>query len=226
MNLDEKLKKDQRLESKKSYYLSEYLLRVLIIQKFILLPLAKTKITPNQITILAGIFVLISFVFISLKMAFVAGIFFLLYDFLDHIDGMLARYKNMSSKFGKFLDEFVDNIAFNGVFILIFFCFETNLYALIFILFIMNLHGIIASFVIVPRLKKLKTIKRFGLKKFLLDRGFILGIDASLLSFLIALSLFTKYFDAFFILIGLIYAFDIVYRLIELKRNEIKNESR
>ena len=50
MDLDEKLKKAQRLE-KKSYYISEYLFRVLIIQKFILLPLAKTPITPNFITI-------------------------------------------------------------------------------------------------------------------------------------------------------------------------------
>ncbi|ECL2930137.1 hypothetical protein FSR86_08420, partial [Campylobacter jejuni] len=60
MNLDEKLKKNERLENKRSYYISEYIIRVLIIQKFILLPLVqRTNIKPNQVTITAGFFALL-----------------------------------------------------------------------------------------------------------------------------------------------------------------------
>lgn len=223
MDLDEKLKKSQRLEKKRSYYIIEYFYRVLIIQRYILLPLAKTSIKPNHITIMAGIFAFLSFVMIFYHSIILAGILYLLYDFLDHIDGMLARYKNLSSKWGHFLDVFVDTLAFNGVFIMVCFSFDVSIYCVIFVLCAMNLHGLICSFYIVERLKLLKNIQRFGIKKFFLDRGFILGIDASLFSVLVALSLFSGYFEFFFYLIGGIYVFDVIYRAIELKKNERLN---
>lgn len=163
MDLDEKLKKAQRLE-KKSYYISEYLFRVLIIQKFILLPLAKTPITPNFITILSAIFAALSFYFIYLGHFICAGLLFLLYSLLDHTDGMLARYKNLSSKIGKLLDVSVDNLTFNGIFIFLFFCDLISLQACIFALVSMNIYNCITTFYILNQLRKLKSIKRFGLK--------------------------------------------------------------
>ncbi|TKX34361.1 CDP-alcohol phosphatidyltransferase family protein [Campylobacter taeniopygiae] len=224
MNLDEKLKKNERLESKRSYYITEYIYRVLIIQKFILLPLAeKTNIKPNQVTITAGIFAFLSLVMLFNHYAILAGILYLIYDFLDHVDGMLARYKNLSSKLGHYLDLFVDTLAFNGAFIVVYLTYEISIYPVIFVLFAMNLHSLICPFVIVKKLKTLKNIKRFGIKKFFLDRGFILGIDASLLSILISVSFISEYFTFFFYLIGLIYLFDLFYRSVELYRNLKEN---
>ena len=98
MNLDERLKKAQRLEKIPTYYLSEYIWRVLIIQKFILIPLTKTSITPNQVTAMGGIFVILSFLSLYLGHNVIAGFCYLAYSILDHTDGILARYKNLKSK--------------------------------------------------------------------------------------------------------------------------------
>lgn len=218
MDLDEKLKKEQRLENK-SYYITEYLFRVLIIQKFILLPLAKTPITPNTITILSAIFAALSFYLVYLGHFISAGLLFLVYSLLDHIDGMLARYKNLSSKIGKFLDVSVDNLTFNGIFILLFICDLASLQACVFALVAMNIYGGITTFYILKQLRKLKSIKRFGLKKWFLDRGFLLGIDASLLAILISAGIMLGAFNLMCYLIGGIFLFDLCYRLIELYAN-------
>lgn len=218
MDLDEKLKKDQRLESK-SYYLTEYLVRVLIIQKFILLPLAKTPITPNCITFLGAVFASLSFYCVYLGHYIGGGLLFLLYSLFDHIDGMLARYKNLSSKLGKFFDASVDNLVFNGIFIFLFLCELISLQACIFVLVMMNLYNCITSFYILKELRKLRHIKRFGLKKWFLDRGFLLGIDAGLLGILIALGIMLGAFEPMCWLVGSIFLFDLCYRLIELMRN-------
>jgi hypothetical protein len=39
------------------------------------------------------------------------------------------------------------------------------------------LYGIIATYYIVPRLRKLKVINRTGIKKYFMDRGYIIGMD-------------------------------------------------
>lgn len=218
MDLDEKLKKEQRLENK-SYYITEYLFRVLIIQKFILLPLAKTPITPNTITILSAVFAALSFYLVYLGHFVSAGLLFLVYSLLDHIDGMLARYKNLSSKLGKFLDVSVDNLTFNGIFILLFICDLASLQSCVFALLIMNIYSCVTTFYILKQLRKLKSIKRFGLKKWLLDRGFLLGIDASLLAILISAGIMLGAFNFMCYLIGGIFLFDLCYRLIELYTN-------
>ena len=76
MNLDERLKKAQRLEKIPTYYLSEYIWRVLIIQKLILIPLTKTSITPNQVTAMGGIFVILSFLSLYLGHNVIAGFWY------------------------------------------------------------------------------------------------------------------------------------------------------
>ncbi|AII15324.1 SAM-dependent methyltransferase [Campylobacter iguaniorum] len=224
MNLDEKLKKSQRLEGK-TYYITEYLYRVLIIQRFILLPLVKTKITPNQITIVSFLFVSLCFYYIFTHQNLLAGLSFFIYSLLDHIDGMLARYKNLSSKIGHYLDVFVDEIAFNAVFIVLYISYDIDIFALLAVLIMMNLHGLVCTFYIVKKLRKLKQIYRFGIKKFLFERGFILGIDASLLAILIVCAITTQYYDAFFYLIAALFLIDVVYRYFELRANISINDS-
>ena len=78
-------------------------------------PLSKTGITPNQIT------------FITLMLAIFAGYLFALGDqnslnygsaifviarFMDNFDGMIARIKNMETKFGYFFDYTTGGISF------------------------------------------------------------------------------------------------------------------
>ncbi|MFW5614819.1 MAG: hypothetical protein ACOCM3_09210, partial [Campylobacter hyointestinalis] len=88
------------------------------------------------------------------------------------------------------------------------------------VIFCMNLHGFIAMFYLQKELRKLKQIRRFGLKKWFMDRNFILGIDCSLMLSTVSLFLIFGWFKALFFVISFIYVFDIIYRIIELKVNQ------
>ena len=83
----------------------------------------------------------------------------------------------------------------------------------------MNIYNCITTFYILNQLRKLKSIKRFGLKKWFLDRGFLLGIDASLLAILISAGIMLGAFELMCYVVGGIFLFDLCYRLIELYAN-------
>lgn len=76
--------------------------------------ISKTNITPNQITILRGIINAVSLLLfavgnhLSLIIAFVL---FQTFELLDHVDGDLARYKDMYSKMGEFLECVIDTFG-------------------------------------------------------------------------------------------------------------------
>ena len=220
-NLNEALKPTQRLE--KSYYPTEYLFRVLIIQRFLLAPLAKTPITPNQISYISIAFGFCSYTALYYEAFVLAGILYLLCNFIDHIDGMLARYTNTSSEFGKKLDMYGDAFATNFIFIIYAVFYPQSLLPCLLVLVAMNTHSLVCPLYIVKNIKKITAnggvFQRFGLKKWFLDRGFLLGIDASLLGILISLGLMFEIFELICYIIGGIYIFDLLYRLYELWRN-------
>jgi len=73
--------------------------------------LAKTKVTPNQITLAAFGIALLSFVNFVLGYNIIAGLLVQLSSIVDGIDGSLARLKGMTSEFGGFLDSVLDRYA-------------------------------------------------------------------------------------------------------------------
>ncbi len=73
--------------------------------------LAKTKVTPNQMTWAAFGIALMSFVSFILGHNIIAGILVQLSSIVDGIDGSLARLKGMTSEFGGFLDSVLDRYA-------------------------------------------------------------------------------------------------------------------
>ncbi len=73
--------------------------------------LAKTKITPNQMTWVAFGIALLSFVSFVLGNNIIAGLLVQLSSIFDGIDGSLARLKGMTSEFGGFLDSVLDRYA-------------------------------------------------------------------------------------------------------------------
>jgi phosphatidylglycerophosphate synthase len=81
---------------------------------FIIHFLKDTNITPNQITIFRSILTLISFsLFLQINNIYLYIIGFVIFQFaeiLDSTDGDLARYKNLRSKLGIFLETFFDAI--------------------------------------------------------------------------------------------------------------------
>ncbi len=73
--------------------------------------LAKTKVTPNQMTWAAFGIALLSFVSFILGYNLIAGLLVQLSSIVDGIDGSLARLKGMTSEFGGFLDSVLDRYA-------------------------------------------------------------------------------------------------------------------
>ncbi|EAJ6143223.1 CDP-alcohol phosphatidyltransferase family protein [Campylobacter lari] len=222
MNLDEKLKKRQRLEM--SYYPTEYIIRVLLLQKYILIPISKTSITPNHITISSLVLIVISFLAIYNHFTLLAGILYFVYCALDCLDGMLARYKDLRSQFGSYLDKVVDHIGFNGVFIMAYIASYISLFECCLAIICMNLHRTICPHYILKNLRKVKNIKRFGVKKYFLERGFLLGIDATLLVILISIGLIFNIFSLICYLLSFLFIFDLAYRFFELRYNLKHNE--
>lgn len=73
----------------------------------------KTSITPNQMTIISGLFGVIGSILLISESYFnliIAAIFIQLYTILDLVDGDIARSKNMQTYFGMWLDIFFDKL--------------------------------------------------------------------------------------------------------------------
>ena len=73
--------------------------------------LAKTQVTPNQMTWAAFGIALLSFVSFVLGNNIIAGLLVQLSSIVDGIDGSLARLKGITSEFGGFLDSVLDRYA-------------------------------------------------------------------------------------------------------------------
>ncbi|MFC1908266.1 CDP-alcohol phosphatidyltransferase family protein [Chloroflexota bacterium] len=73
--------------------------------------LARTKITPNQMSWAAFGIAFLSFVSFLLGQNIIAGLLVQLSSIVDGIDGSLARFKGMTSTFGGFLDSVLDRYA-------------------------------------------------------------------------------------------------------------------
>ncbi len=73
--------------------------------------LAKTRITPNQVTWAAFGIAALSFVSFLFGQNIVAGVLVQLSSIVDGVDGSLARLKGMTSTFGGFLDSVLDRYA-------------------------------------------------------------------------------------------------------------------
>lgn len=73
--------------------------------------LARTRITPNQISWAAFGLAVLSFLSFIYNWNIAAGLLTQLSSIIDGVDGSLARLKNMSSDFGGFLDSILDRYA-------------------------------------------------------------------------------------------------------------------
>ncbi len=73
--------------------------------------LAKTRITPNQVSWAAFGIALLSFISFIFGHNIVGGLLVQLSSIVDGMDGSLARLKGMTSTFGGFLDSVLDRYA-------------------------------------------------------------------------------------------------------------------
>jgi len=73
--------------------------------------LARTVVTPNQVTIFRALIVTISLFFFARgdsKSLVIGVVLFYVFEVLDHVDGDLARLTNRISPIGPLLEQFVD----------------------------------------------------------------------------------------------------------------------
>jgi phosphatidylglycerophosphate synthase len=83
-------------------------------------PLAKTGITPNQITALTLVMALAAAWMFTLGDAVLANVaagLFVLARFLDHFDGELARLTGKTSRFGYYFDYVTGGISYSTLFL-------------------------------------------------------------------------------------------------------------
>ena len=85
-----------------------------VVSKFFLKFFIRTPVTPNQLTVSAGLFSIVaSILLMSQSRAYlvVAGVLIQVYAILDCVDGDLARAKGMTSTLGAWLDAFFNKLS-------------------------------------------------------------------------------------------------------------------
>ena len=73
----------------------------------------RTSLTPNQVTIISGVFGVAGAIMLAMNSylyLIISAIFIQLYTLLDLVDGDIARAKKMQSYFGMWLDVFFDKL--------------------------------------------------------------------------------------------------------------------
>ena len=105
--------------------------------------LHKINITPNALTIAGILFIAVGSYFLYRENFILAGIFILVGNLCDALDGSLARKHNQTSKFGAFLDSVVDRISDFLPLIAVAYLFKDNE-----LLFFTSLLAIVSSFLV------------------------------------------------------------------------------
>lgn len=194
----------------------------LFIARHLLVPLSKTKIVPNAITILNFCLVPFCVYFAFVKNIPLTLLFFSAYCFVDHVDGMLARYKNQLSRFGYALDIISDNACFYlttaaigwGI---------VSIWWLLFSSLSMLLYDVVSSKYIAPKVRKIKLTreyKRSKLKDFFVRRyAVLIGMNFLSNQMLMLLLLPFGLFRVYYLLLSFLYLLDLLWRLKELKAN-------
>ncbi len=203
---------------RKDFYWWEKIYTDLVVR---MLPVVgKTPVTPNMITFANILNAILIFWLIWVGQYFIAAFLVQVYLFLDILDGNLARYKNLCTKMGKILDHICDRLYYNALYIVIGIKIGIGWEWIAVYLIVHTVYEVLATYYIVPGIKKLKDFKRWGVKKYLMERGVILGMDLSAQSLITTVLLFTPYKAWIIYAIINLYILDLVLRLFELALNK------
>jgi CDP-diacylglycerol---glycerol-3-phosphate 3-phosphatidyltransferase len=85
--------------------------RVRLISMRVIQPVARSRISPNALTIVGLLLNVLTAVVIGGGYLFASGVMLLFAGVFDMADGALARVKDASSQFGDFLDATLDRLA-------------------------------------------------------------------------------------------------------------------
>lgn len=85
--------------------------RVRRISMLLMRPVARSRITPNTLTVVGLLLNVVTALVIGGGYLFASGVLLLLAGLFDMADGALARVKDAASEFGDFLDATLDRLA-------------------------------------------------------------------------------------------------------------------
>ena len=209
---------DEFIYKRKENYFWEFTL-VKIIRKPVLL-LKRTRITPNMITIINCIVnIPLCCLAVWFKNFYLVALFVQIYCIFDVLDGNLARNKKLTSALGKKLDEISDFIFYTCFYIYLGWRLDVLFLGVLQVI-IQHIYGLVATYYIVPIIKKNPEFKRTRLKQFFYDRGILFGMDATLEALITTCFLVLPVRKYFFIINICFWVLDIVYRCIEVTKNE------
>ena len=199
---------------RREFYWAEGIYTSLVVK---LLPfLGRTFLTPNMVTVVNIVNASLACVLIWGEHYKIAALLVQVYLFLDILDGNLARYKNSCTSLGKILDQISDRFFYNIFFFVLAIRLRVGWQWIFLYLLVHNAYGIVATYLIVPQIRRLEKFKRWGIKKYLMERGIILGMDLSTQSVTTSVLLLTPFKEWIIYSITLLYALDLLYRLTEL----------
>ena len=99
---------------KKNYKIFDYIFYTRV-SSYITLILLRTKVTPNQVTLISLFFSIISSIFFlqgTYINIFFGAIFLQIAQICDAVDGEIARVKKITTKFGGFFDSAVNTLVY------------------------------------------------------------------------------------------------------------------
>lgn len=203
-------------KKRKAYYFwDKQILRVALPMGDIL---AKTFVTPNMVT-LTNLIIVFPLICLSayLKSYISIAILLNVYIMLDFLDGGLARKKEMFSKYGAILDEVTDYLMYSVGYIVVAYSMETPWQFIVFSMVGQWLYAVITTIYIAPMIRKLDEFNKTKIKLFFENKlHLILGMDVSMESLLITICIWFPCRKYIFLICGIFWTIDLIYRLLEL----------
>lgn len=180
--------------------------------------LMNTPITPNTVT-MVNLLVVFPLICIegSRKSFLILALLVQCHMFIDTIDGNLARNKNMLSERGKKLDYLADTLFDTVGKLAIGIALDLPIWVTLIAIVVQQGYGVVATYYIVPHLRKIENFKRAKLKQFFWDKGIIFGMDTSLECLVLSIMLLLPVRKYTFLVSSLFWGVDLCYRLYELK---------
>lgn len=192
--------------------------------------LKKSFLTPNMITV-TNLVVIVPAVSICAWFEYyiAAAVLIQVYLFFDICDGNLARNKNLCSELGRKIDTISDTIFYNITYaILVFrilynnrqYSIEAAVLVTAVFIGVSYAYGLLATYYIVPHLRKLSKVRRWGIKKVCSEHKIIFGMDNGMQDVLMTVFLLTPWKSVPVYACIILYLADMCYRVWELKKNE------
>lgn len=192
--------------------------RLVLFGKPLIMFLVHTPITPNIITLfnLIIIFPVVCFWAVE-KNFYMLALFVQVYMFFDILDGNLARNKNMKSELGRKLDIISDTLFYTIGYFFIGISIDIPVILVIVAILVQQIYGMVATYYIVPQIRRLQSFKHTRLKSYFCKKGILFGMDASLETLITSVLLLLPIRGYIFIVCPVLWLVDLIYRLYELK---------